>query len=93
MNNMPFIRNIKEVCSIEYEGFLYHAGKLCIIAKDPMAGNKHRYSVICIDYGSEFVTTVGRELPLRESRKVVNKLKKKLKEVYNCKIYEKKYNI
>ena len=50
-----------------------------LVVRDPMAGNKHVYTVHRISMvGNKETTIIGRELPLPLARKVVQKDRDKL---------------
>lgn len=68
--SLPIVREVREVVCGQQFGFMDHVGHFTLIAPDPNAGRKHRYSVIRIDYQTGQAECIGRELDLKLARKV-----------------------
>jgi hypothetical protein len=51
-------------------GGMDHFGHFTLIAPDPNAGRRHRYSVIRVDYQTGQATCLGREVPLKQAREI-----------------------
>lgn len=68
--SLPLVHRVREVYSLQDLNATDHVGCFILIAPDPMAGLKHRYSVIKVDYQSGKATCIGRELPLNLARKI-----------------------
>lgn len=71
--SLPIVRTVKEVLSFEDVAAHDHVGSFVIIAPDPMAGARYRYSVIRVDYQTGETRCIGRELPLGLARKVAKR--------------------
>lgn len=66
MFSLPYVREVKEVVSQEVDA-IDHVGHFTLIAPDPMAGKRRRYSVIRVDYKTGKARVIGRELPLKDA--------------------------
>lgn len=71
--SLPIVEEVKEVISVTDPKAWDHVGSFTIIAPDPMAGRKHRYSVIRVDYQSGQATCIGRELDLKTARQIAKR--------------------
>lgn len=70
---LPIVEKVREVHSFIDYGAVDHVGSFVLIAPDPMAGRKHVYSVIRVDYQSGQAVCIGRELDLPLARKVAKR--------------------
>lgn len=70
---IPTIRKVTEVYEECIGGHPHYARTIAMIAPDPMAGRKGRYSVIRIYSHTGQVVVIGRELPLGLARKVAKR--------------------
>lgn len=68
-DSLPFFHTVKEVACYATRRGTGH-GSMVIIAPDPMAGRRARYSVLVIDCQTGRTTCQGRELPLKDARSV-----------------------
>jgi hypothetical protein len=68
-HSIPYFRHVKEVTWYETEdGFDHYS--MVVIAPDPQAGKRNRYSVLVIGCQTGTVRCIGRELPIGHARKI-----------------------
>ena len=70
---IPTIRKVVEVYEESLGGSPHYPRAIAMIAPDPDAGRKGRYSVIRIYSHTGQVVVIGRELPLGLARKVAQR--------------------
>lgn len=84
MDSIPYFSSIKSAEFIPTKDGFDH-GYNIIIALDPMAGRKYRYSVLEIDCQKGTVIVRGRELPLKYSREIAKYYSEIIKKSYKRK--------
>ena len=70
---VPTIRDVTEVYEQSLGGHPHYARATAMIAPDPNAGKRNRYSVIRVYSHTGQVVVIGRELPLGLARRVAKR--------------------
>ena len=74
---IPYFDRVQSVIALGTEDGCDH-GWMLVIAHDPMAGRRNRYSVFQINCQTRKISTHGRELDLKFAKEIRDKLLAKL---------------
>ena len=75
--SIPFFCSVKSTVALAAPGGSGH-GFMVVIAEDPCAGLRGRYSVFEISCDTSTILAVGRELPLAHARRIQRNMVKEL---------------
>ncbi len=75
--SLPLLDRVHSVVYLFTPDGLDH-GWMLMIAHDPQAGRKNRYSVFQINCQTGYMKTIGRELPIAHAKKIRNLASTKL---------------